>query len=514
MKTQVVAGVMHDPESPLLVTTIQADALIVSVFAEAPLPIPTQAVSDALNGQIAQLIESGDFSAKVGETAVLYTQGAIPTPRVIVVGLGKAEALTLDQVRRASAKAIQHAKELKVTTVVTMLHAAEGDELIASIEALTEALVEGAQMGVYYYHGQKSSEAPKPFPETLLIAVDHDDESAALQGQAHGEALAAGVYLTRDLANLPPNYCTPIILAEAALAMAAQVGLKATALDKAQLEALKMDAHLAVSRGSIYPPRFIVLEHNADKAGEVDTLVLVGKGVTFDTGGYSIKTTEGMPSMKYDMSGGAAVIGAMKALALMNVPLHVVGLVPAAHNMIDADAYLPSDVITASNGVTIEIRSTDAEGRMLLADALVYAGKFYQPAAVVDIATLTGACAVALGDVAAGLFVNDPHLRDQLIAAGDYMFERVWELPIFPEYQKKLESHTADTLNSGERMGGASTAAGFLMHFIKDYPRWAHIDMAGVMSPIKENPYHSKGASGYGTRLLTQFVRAWQSPAE
>jgi leucyl aminopeptidase len=269
-----------------------------------------------------------------------------------------------------------------------------------------------------------------------------------------------------------------------------------------------MGALLAVARGSDTPPRFIILQHNGERADELDSIVLIGKGITFDTGGYNLKSGEGMGSMKVDMAGAAAVIGAMQAIGALGVPLHVVGLAPAADNMISGHAYRPQEVITASNGVTIEIISTDAEGRMLLADALVYAARF-KPAAVVDIATLTGACAVALGGVAAGLFSTDDGLRDALLAAADATAEKLWPLPLFPEYEKTLESQTADIKNSGRRGSGVGSSATFLKHFVS-YPAWAHIDMAGLAVEAKDNPYvPGKGATGFGARLLTEFVRTW-----
>jgi leucyl aminopeptidase len=269
-----------------------------------------------------------------------------------------------------------------------------------------------------------------------------------------------------------------------------------------------MGALLAVAQGSETPPCFIIMEHNADRAQELDTLVLVGKGVTFDTGGYSLKPKDSMIGMKADMGGGAAVIGAMQTVALLDLPLHVVGLVPAADNMISGRAYRPQDVIRASNGKTIEIISTDAEGRMLLADALVYARR-HDPAAVVDIATLTGSCVVALGHAAAGLFSTDDELRDLLMASGEAAQERVWPLPLYPEYAKALESDTADMKNSGGR-NGVGTSAMFLKNFV-DYPKWAHIDMAGMsLSTGGDVAYiPAKGATGYGSRLLAGFVDQW-----
>jgi leucyl aminopeptidase len=297
-------------------------------------------------------------------------------------------------------------------------------------------------------------------------------------------------------------------MADIAKQLAGEMGFRAGSLDDEDMADLGMGALLAVARGSDTPPHLIVMEHNADHAGELDTIVLVGKGVTFDTGGYSLKSREGMATMKGDMAGAAAVIGAMRAIAALEVPLHVVGLAPAADNMISGHAYRPQEVVIASNGVTIEIISTDAEGRMLLADALVYAGRF-QPAAVVDIATLTGTCAAALGGVAAGVFSTDDALLERLQSAAAATAEKLWPLPLFPEYEEAIKSETADVKNSGGRSGGIGSSAIFLRHFTS-YPAWAHIDMAGLAFEAKNNPYvPGKGATGFGVRLLTEFVRSW-----
>jgi leucyl aminopeptidase len=340
------------------------------------------------------------------------------------------------------------------------------------------------------------------------MIFDEENVPIAERGIRDGIAVAAGVRLARDLVNLPPNICTPVHLGDTAIELGKTSGLRVEVLDKAQIEASKMGALLAVAQGSDTPPRFVILEHNPERAGDGNTVILIGKGVTFDTGGYSIKTSEGMSTMKGDMAGAAAVIGAMGAIAGLKLPLHVVGLIPTADNMISGGSYRPQDVITASNGTTIEIISTDAEGRLLLADALVYAAK-YKPAAVVDIATLTGACFTALGGIAAGMFSTDEKLRDSLLAAGDATTERVWPMPLYPEYKKPLESLTADIKNSPERPGGVGTSATFLKQFVT-YPAWAHLDMAGMGFDGKDNPYvPGKGATGYGVRLLTEFVRRW-----
>jgi leucyl aminopeptidase len=416
---------------------------------------------------------------------------------------------------------MKKASELKTRRVASVLHGLEnqhppnGAETASgrsqkAAEATAQAVTEGSLLALYRYRGQKTEDLSEIFPQTLELMVDQMGDVASVEGGVQaGQAIAAGVKLARELVNLPPNVCTPAYLAKVADKVAAAVSSKARILDREQMAEMGMGALLAVAQGSDTPPRLIVLEHNADRAEEADTIVLVGKGVTFDTGGYSLKSREGMGTMKGDMAGAAAVIGAMQAIGALDVPLHVVGLAPASDNMISGHAYRPQEVVTASNGVTIEIISTDAEGRMLLADALVYAERF-SPSAVVDIATLTGTCAAALGGVAAGLFSTSELLQDSLLAAADATCEKLWPLPLFPEYEKAIESDTADIKNSGGRSGGIGSSAIFLKHFVT-CPTWAHIDMAGLAFDAKDNPYvPGKGATGYGVRLLTEFVRRWQ----
>lgn len=482
-----------------------ADAILVFVFeGDGEFEGTARVINAALDGIIVEFMDGGDFTGKVEQTTVFHPRGAIPAKRVILVGLGKVEQFTVDKLRRAAAAAVQKARDLKGRRVATTLARANPGGL-SSVESV-QAVVEGGLLGLYSYHGQKTSEAPEDLPKTLEILIGHEDERGEIEtGIARGRAFASGTRLARDLVNLPPNICTPSYLGQRAQEMAHTAGLRCEVLEERQIRVLKMGALLAVAQGSDTPPRFIILEHNANRAKEFKTIVLVGKGVTFDTGGYSLKTRDGMIGMKADMGGGAAVFGAMRTIAALDVPLHVVGLVPAADNMISGHAYRPQEVVTASNGKTIEIISTDAEGRMLLADALVYA-KRYNPAAVVDIATLTGACVTALGRAAAGLFCTDDKLRDALVRAGEATSERVWPLPLFPEYDKAIESQTADIKNTGGANTGVGTSAAFLRHFV-DYPAWAHIDMAGMMLDAEGNPYIPiKGGTGYGSRLLAQFV--------
>ncbi len=503
-----------------------ADAIVVNLFEGVEEPGgATGAVDAALGGAIRELIAAGDFEGKAGQTAVLYPRGAIPARRVILVGLGAREDTSTpfdenpaEAVRRASAHAAQKACDLQVERLASVLHGAGIGGL--TIEEAAQAVTEGSLLGLYEYRGQKTDDAKKSPPQVLeLIVFDEaaraDDVPSARRGVDTARAIVSGVALTRDLVNLPPNICTPTYLAQTAEEVAKSAGLRVEVLDREQMEALHMGALLAVAQGSDAPPKFIILEHNADRATEWPTIVLVGKGVTFDTGGYSLKSGEGMQTMKTDMAGAAAVIGAMRAIGEMDVPLHVVGLAPASDNMISGRAYRPQEVFTASNGVTIEIVSTDAEGRMLLADALVYA-KRYEPDAVVDIATLTGACYVALGGAAAGLFSTDEDLRDALLAAGEATNEKLWPMPLFPGYKKSLESETADVKNSGGRGSGVGSSAMFLKQFV-DYPAWAHVDMAGLAFNASGSPtaYRDtayapkKSATGFGVRLFTEFVRRW-----
>jgi leucyl aminopeptidase len=468
----------------------------------------TDALDKALNGAVQELIDAGDFVGKSGQIAVIYPRGAINAKRVVLVGLGKPEQFSAVALRRAVASGIVHARKIKAKRVATVLVRGGGDKAI-SLRDSSQAVAEGTVMGLYTYRGQKSDTTLQDEIESLEILVAGDgDLSEAQAGVVRGKAYGDGAVMARNLVNMPPNICTPSYMAERAVEMANRKKLRVEILEEGQMRALKMGALLGVSQGSANLPRFIILEHNADKAGSVPTVVLVGKGVTFDTGGYSIKTSEGMIGMKADMGGGAAVISAMGIVADLDLPLHVVGLVPTVENMISDKAYRPQDVITASNGKTIEIISTDAEGRLILADALVYA-KRYNPVAVVDIATLTGSCIIALGKAAAGLFSTDDGVSATLLQAGDFTEEKVWRLPLYAEYDKAIESDTADMKNSGGAKNGVGTSAAFLKQFV-DYPVWAHIDMAGTMIDAEGNPtIPTKGATGYGARLLAHFVELW-----
>ena len=329
---------------------------------------------------------------------------------------------------------------------------------------------------------------------------------ALRRGAAAAEAVARGVALARDLVNRPPNVAGPAHLADTARAVAERHGLRIEVGDRAWAQQRSMGAFLAVAQGSRNEPAFIVLEHNPE-ATDLPTVVLVGKGVTFDSGGLSLKTHEGMIPMKSDMGGAAAVLGAMQAAAALELPLHLVGICPCVENMPDGAAYRPSDVLVASNGVSIEVLSTDAEGRLALADALAHAQSF-RPDAVIDLATLTGSCVVALGKgVAAGVFSNDEALGRRLERAGTATHERVWPLPLYDDYRESIDSKIADIQNAGARDGGVGTSAAFLKEFVA-YP-WAHLDIAGMVLRDRADGYRPAGATGFGVRLLVETLRNW-----
>lgn len=483
-----------------------ADTIIVNLFKGVTAPSGAAgAVDKALNGGISELISSGDIKGNSGEVITLYPRGAIPAKRVLVVGLGKSDGFDLEGVRKAAASAVNQARKLNAKHIATIVHGGGVGDL--SAEKAAQAVVEGSLLALYEIDAdkEKSEEDKLSIERLTIVEFDGDKLDAVKAGAKAGQAVAAGVKIARDLVNMPPNVTTPTRMAETATEIAEAHNMKLIIGDRAWAAEHKMGAFLAVAQGAGEEPKFIVLEHNGDRE-DLDTVVLVGKGITFDTGGISIKPSERMGLMKTDMGGAAAVLGAMKVTGLLDIPLRVIGITPCTENMPDANAYRPADVIKASNGKTIEIISTDAEGRMVLADGLVYAGR-YKPKAVVDLATLTGACVVALGQTAAGLFAADDTLRDKLVSAGERAHERVWPLPLWEDYKEYIKSDVADVKNSGGRFGGAVTAAIFLKEFT-DFP-WAHLDIAGVAYNEKGKHYSPAGATGFGVRLLTEFLRQW-----
>jgi leucyl aminopeptidase len=504
MDVQVVSGTIQDREDELIV---------VNLFEGVDMPGgATGAVDQAISGTIREALADGDFRGKKGEVAFFYPRGAIPAGRVVLVGLGPQDKFGLQVVREAAAAAAKKARELGVQSFSSVLHGAGAGGLDPQTAA--QAVVEGTILGLYRYRELKNEEPDRPDPEMFtLVEFDAEQVEAVESGALAGLIVAEAACLARDLVNRPANYATPTDLADVAMEIAAEFdNMRCQILSEEDADELGMGAFLGVAQGSDEEAAFIILEHNPGRE-DLDTVVLVGKGITFDTGGISLKSAENMDRMRGDMGGGAAVLATMYAVGELELLLHVVGLVPATENMPGGRAYKPGDVLTALNGKTIEVLNTDAEGRLILADALAYAARF-EPKAVVDLATLTGASVVALGrSVAAGLFSNDDALTGRLLAAAEESGERLWRLPLYDDYLASLESLTADLSNTGGRYGGVGTSAMFLQQFAGGYP-WAHLDIAGMSFEERPNsprrPAHlQKGGTGFGVRLLLQFLREW-----
>ena len=480
-------------------------ALVVNLFEGVGQPGgATGAVDREIGGLIGRAIADGDFGGKKNETLLLYTHGRIQAPRVLVVGLGKKESFDPEAARQAAGTAAGNLQKLGVEKAATILHGA--GEAGLDVEEAAQAVAEASTLACYRFDQYRSRKRKASRLRSLaIVEFDQSKLAAARRGTRAGRAIAAAASLARDLANHPGNTATPTYLASAARRIARSRSLRCQVIDETGMRRLGMGALLGVTRGSSEPARFIVLEHNAAREG--NPLVFVGKGVTFDSGGISLKPGDRMADMKFDMSGAAAVIGAMQAVSDLDLPHRIVGLVPATENLPGGRAVKPGDVLKTISGKTIEIDNTDAEGRLILADALGYARRL-KPAAIVDLATLTGACVVALGSHAAGMLGNDEELKERVLKAGDETGERVWPLPLWPEYRDQIKSAVADMKNTGGRAGGAITAASLLEEFV-DSP-WVHLDIAGTAWTTRAKPYIPKGGVGFGVRLLTRLARDWK----
>lgn len=444
-------------------------------------------------------LASSECNGKKGTFVASYVPDRSRSRKLVVVGVGDHSVLTAESFRRSAATAARRTSN-GATNIAFVLP--EWSPLGA--EQTASAIVEGAMLGSYAFTRYKTSDAPKPPAGVTIIGASRSRAVSTAVEQA--AIVCEGVYVARDLANMPGNDLYPETLAEHARRAAKAAGFRVQVFDKRKIESLKMGGLLAVNQGSVRPPVFIVMEWKGGSSNQ-RPIVLVGKGVTFDTGGISIKPADRMGEMKMDMHGAATVIGTLYAVAKLRLPINVVGLVPATENMPSGSAYRPGDIITFMNGKTAEIDNTDAEGRLILADALTYAERF-KPQAVVDIATLTGACVIALGHVTSGLMGNDPALLDRIKAAAHVTNEYVCELPLHEDYLEQIKSDIADVKNTGGRPAGAITAALFLKHFIGNYP-WAHLDIAGTGMAPKDGPYWTKGATGVGVRLFVEMLRHW-----
>jgi leucyl aminopeptidase len=495
------------------IQAIEADAIIVNLFEGVTKPSGATGIIDkALDGAISELIAGGDIRGKIGETVVLYPRGVIPARRVIVVGLGPADKFDYETVREASAVAIRQAQKIHATNVATIVHGGGIGNL--DLTKATQAVVEGSLLALYRYKAPRAKDDDEPTTIASLTIVEFDETKleAIKAGVEVGQIISDSVYLARTLVNQPSNVLTPTTLAEAARTMCNEVGLVCRVLEEAEMRAHGMGALLAVTQGATEPAKFVTIEHRPPETlkSPKGPVVLIGKGVTFDTGGYTLKTYSGMVDMKIDMAGAAAVIGAMRSVALLKLPLHVVGLVPTVENVISGSAYKPGEVFIAKNGISIEIISADAEGRMLLADALCYADTL-RPSIVIDVATLTGAKLTALGNRLNALFGNDDSLCEMLLEAGQKVGEPMWRMPLDPAYDQQIKSMVADIKNTGGAAAGMITAARFLTYFVGEWS-WAHLDIVGSAT-YSSNPeqtprsYLVKGATGTPLRTLVEFLR-------
>ncbi len=479
--------------------TRKGGCTVVGVFESRKLSAAAATLDRAAKGYLASIVKRGDMDGKAGSTLVLHNVPNLSCERVLLVGLGPEAEFHDKQYRDAVAAAI---KALIATGAKeASLHLTELGAVKRDIRWRVNHAVTVARDVIYRFDRMKSKPQSTPPPlHRLVIGVgDKSSQRQAAAGLEQGLTVAHGMSLAKDLGNLPGNVCTPAYLAEQARELAKRYRMKVQVLERKDMEKLGMGTLLSVAQGSAQPPKLITLEYRG--AGKAQKpVVLVGKGVTFDTGGISLKPAPEMDEMKYDMCGAASVLGTLKAVAEMKLPINLVGIIPATENMPGSRATKPGDIVTSMSGQTIEILNTDAEGRLILCDALTYAER-YDPDSVVDIATLTGACVIALGHVASGLFSNDDAFAKELIAAGDSANDRAWQMPLWDDYQEQLKSNFADFANIGGRPAGSITAACFLARFTKKF-KWAHLDIAGTAWKSGKE----KGATGRPVPLLTQFL--------
>jgi leucyl aminopeptidase len=474
--------------------TLETDCIVVAVFEHGELSPSASTLNKKSDGNISRIITRGDITGKPGQTLLLQDVKGITSPRILLIGCGKKGSTSENNYISAitamatvlNSSAIRHATSCL----------AEIDVQSRPLEWKVRQTAISTESILYKYTQTKSDVQSQDFPlESICFFAKTDATQSALSGQA----ISNGMTLARELSNLPGNVCTPSYLAQQAIELASRFdSVTTTVLDEAEMAELGMGSLLSVSRGSREPAKLITMSYKG--AGDNRPVVLVGKGLTFDAGGISLKPSQAMDEMKYDMCGAASVFGTISAIAELNLPINVVGVVPSSENLPDGDANKPGDVVTSMAGKTIEILNTDAEGRLILCDALTYSARF-EPEVVIDIATLTGAIIVALGSQASGLMANNQPLADALLQAGNDSFDRVWQLPIWDDYQQQLDSNFADIANIGGKEAGSVTAACFLSRFTKDF-NWAHLDIAGTAWKGGK----AKGATGRPVPLLVQFL--------
>lgn len=480
------------------------NCVIVGVYESQKLSQAAKAIDELSSGYLSNILKRGDLDGKADTTLMLHNVPGMHSDRVLLVGLGKEDEFTEKQYAKAVRASVKAVAASGANEAV--IYFAELPVKSLGLRRKVSLLAEVALDTTYRFNAIKrkkeaaeDQDAKKSIKRLTLHIADAALVKEAEAGLVDGKALAAGVSLTKDLGNLPPNVCTPTYLAQQAQEIGKTYGMKVEVLERADLEKLGMGSFLGVTKGSEEPPKLIVMQHLKGKKDQ-KPVVLVGKGITFDTGGISLKPGAEMDEMKYDMCGAASVLGTFKTIAEMDLPLNVVGIIPTCENMPDGRATRPGDVLTSMSGLTIEVLNTDAEGRLILCDALTYAERF-EPSAVVDIATLTGACVIALGHHATGLFSNKDELAAELLQAGEKALDRAWHMPLWDDYQPQLDSNFADMGNIGGRAAGSITAACFLSRFAKKYD-WAHLDIAGTAWKSGKE----KGGTGRPVPLLTQFL--------
>ncbi len=495
MKLSVQSGRIEDAKN---------DAVLLLLFKDEGLQGLAKHVDSKFKGAISDLYKSKEFSGKPNQVYLLTVNiEKTGMKRLVLSGLGPRGQFSLERIRAAASKGAVYIRNLNLNNFA-VLHPLEAP---CSPEESVAALTEGISLGLYQfqkYHKENADEIKTI--EEVSIFTEINKLKNIQKTVENSLKVCGATNLVRDLNNEPGNVATPTFVAQRAQQYGSKYGFKCKVLSLKEIESLKMNAFLSVARGSVQEPKFLIMEYNRSSK---ETVVLVGKGITFDSGGISIKPSRDMEKMKWDKSGGISVIGIMVAAASLKLPVHLIGLVPLTENLPSGSASKPGDVVIASNGKSIEIANTDAEGRLALADALVYAAR-YKPKAVIDLATLTGACVVALGDVAAGVMGNDEKLIGKIKLAGERSGERCWQLPLWRSYDEKIKSDIADVKNIGNIPGdaGTITAAAFLKKFVS-YP-WVHIDIAGTAWNDYEKPYGIKGATGFGVRLLIEFLKDWR----
>ena len=494
MKIKIVAGD---------ITEIKTGAIIVNFFEEMKRPSGELAtIDETLGGAISRLISQGEIKGKLNEVTLIHSLDKLPAAKVVITGLGKQAELSQDRIRGAVAETCRLLQQKQVGSIATVAQGAG----IAGIspEGAAQAVTEGTLLGIYSFrkHITKEADGGK-IKRLLIVSSDKANLPSLEQGYHKGRILAEATNLARDMVNEPGNYMTPSQMAETAMMLAKTPRLKLNVLGREQMLELGMGALLGVTQGSQQPPKFIVLHYRGGNSTKIE-IALVGKGITFDSGGISIKPSEGMAEMKGDMAGGAAVMAAISAIAQLKPKINVVAIIPAAENLPSDSALKPGDILTSMSGKTIEIISTDAEGRLILADALSYAKKLGAKA-IVDVATLTGSCRAALGDTYSGAFSNNQELTNKVITAGAEVGELIWQMPMHEQYKEQNKSDVADIKNVGSRYGGAITGAQFVAEFVGDTP-WVHLDIAGTSQSEKGRGYLVKGATGVPVLTLVNLI--------